>query len=712
MSYYCGVDIGGTFTDCVVLDDAGNVLNAKASSTPPNFSQGFLDALGEAAKKLDLSLEDFLGQTDLLLHGTTVGTNALVQMRGAKTGLITTRGHGDAILIMRSYGRSAGLPIERLLHVSRHRKPDPIVPPSRIKEVSERLDYAGDVFLPLNEDEVREAIEALVADGVEAIAIAFLWGFVNPVHELRVKELVQELAPDVFISCAHELIAKPGEYERTAAAAINAFIGPSTADYVEEVDRATTERGYRQPLLIMQAAGGVVPAEHAAGRPLFTIGSGPVGGVTGAAYLARLMGHENVIAGDVGGTSYDVGIIADGEPLAASETVINQYTFFMPRLDIESIGSGGGSIVWVDEHSRTLRVGPESAGAQPGPACYGRGGERPTVTDCDLVLGRYNPDAFLGGELRLDAEASRRAMDSVAGELGMDAVAAADGALRIVETQMADLMRQMTVERGRDPRDFVVYAFGGGGGARAVEFARELGCSQVVIPLGDLASTWSALGVMSSDVLHVHEHSELVPAPFPSDKLNEIYERLEAEAREQLGREGFSSEEEVDLTRFADMKFSMQIHQVEVPVPSGHLTSEDAEAQIGRFVERYEQTYGQGSAFTEAGTQMGVFRVFARGRLRTPSLPAIEEREAPTPESREVYWRDLGGFHATDVFPGHALGAGFSFEGPCILDLPDTTVVVPPGASGRVDQLGSIVVDVGAPPGQSTDGVVTTAARN
>ena len=712
MSYYCGVDIGGTFTDCVVLDDAGNVLNAKASSTPPNFSQGFLDALGEAAKKLDLSLEDFLGQTDLLLHGTTVGTNALVQMRGAKTGLITTRGHGDAILIMRSYGRSAGLPIERLLHVSRHRKPDPIVPPSRIKEVSERLDYAGDVFLPLNEDEVREAIEELVADGVEAIAIAFLWGFVNPVHELRVKELVQELAPDVFISCAHELIAKPGEYERTAAAAINAFIGPSTADYVEEVDRATTERGYRQPLLIMQAAGGVVPAEHAAGRPLFTIGSGPVGGVTGAAYLARLMGHENVIAGDVGGTSYDVGIIADGEPLAASETVINQYTFFMPRLDIESIGSGGGSIVWVDEHSRTLRVGPESAGAQPGPACYGRGGERPTVTDCDLVLGRYNPDAFLGGELRLDAEASRRAMDSVAGELGMDAVAAADGALRIVETQMADLMRQMTVERGRDPRDFVVYAFGGGGGARAVEFARELGCGQVVIPLGDLASTWSALGVMSSDVLHVHEHSELVPAPFPSDKLNEIYQQLEAEAREQLGREGFSSEAEVDLTRFADMKFSMQIHQVEVPVPSGHLTSEDAEAQIGRFVERYEQTYGQGSAFTEAGTQMGVFRVFARGRLRTPSLPAIEEREAPTPESREVYWRDLGGFHATDVFPGHALGAGFSFEGPCILDLPDTTVVVPPGASGRVDQLGSIVVDVGAPPSQSTDGAIATAARN
>jgi N-methylhydantoinase A len=699
MSYYCGVDIGGTFTDCVVLDEEGNVFNTKASSTPPNFSQGFLDVLQLAADRLEMPLEDFLAQTQLLLHGTTVGTNVLVQMRGAKTGLITTRGHGDALLIMRSYGRSAGLPIERLLHVSRHRKPDPIVAPAHIKEVSERLDWAGDEFLPLNEDEARQAIQELVEEGVEAIAISFLWGFVNPVHELRVKELVQELAPDVFISCAHELIAKPGEYERTAATAINAFIGPSTAKYVQEVDRATSDRGYDQPLLIMQAAGGVVPASAAAGKPLFTIGSGPVGGVTGAAYLAELMGHENVIAGDVGGTSYDVGIIADGEPLAASETVINQYTFFMPRLDIESIGSGGGSIVWVDEHSSTLRVGPESAGALPGPACYGRGGERPTVTDCDLVLGRYNPDTFLGGELKLDVAASRKAIESVSSGLGMDPVEAADGALRIVETQMADLMRQMTVERGRDPRDFVVYAFGGGGGARAVEFARELGCSQVVVPLGDLASTWSALGVMSSDVLHVHEYSELVTAPFPPDKLNEIYADLEGEAREQLESEGFSGDQ-IEITRFADMKFSMQIHQVEVPVPGGTLTAEEAESQISRFIDRYEQTYGEGSAFSGAGTQIGVFRVFARGRLRTPALPPIDEREAPVASSREVYWRDLGGFHATDVFPGDALGAGFEFEGPCILDLPDTTVVVPPGASGRVDRLGSIVIDVGLPADQ------------
>ena len=368
------------------MDESGTLTLAKASSTPPDFSEGFMAAVEEAARRAGLGVEELLSQTDLLLHGTTVGTNVLVQMRGARTGLITTRGHGDALLMMRSFGRSAGLPIERLLHVSRHRKPDPIVPPGLIKEVSERVDWAGDVFLPLNEEEARTAIAELVDEGVEAIAISFLWGFVNPDHERRVKAMVEEMAPGVFVSCAHELIAKPGEYERTAAAAINCFIGPVTSSYVRRLDAATTDRGYGHPLLIMQAAGGVVPAPQAAESPLFTIGSGPVGGVTGAAFLAGLLGHRDVIACDMGGTSFDVGLIHDGLALTATETVINQYTFFMPRLLIESIGAGGGSIIWLDEGSRTLRVGPESAGALPGPGLLRprrRRGPRPaTPTWC------------------------------------------------------------------------------------------------------------------------------------------------------------------------------------------------------------------------------------------------------------------------------------------------------------------------------------------
>jgi len=694
MGYYCGVDIGGTFTDCVVIGDDHTLTLAKVSSTPPEFAKGFIDAVTEAATKLGLELNEFLGQTELLLHGTTVGTNVLVQRRGARTGLITTRGHRDHLLMMRSYGRSAGLPIEQLLRVSRHKKPEPLVPPHLIREVSERVDWEGDVVLEFNEDEARTAVLELVEEHVEAIAISFLWGFVNPSHELRMKEIVEELAPGVFVSCAHQLIAKPGEYERTAAAAINAFIGPSTAKYVEEVDQATTDAGYQAPLLIMQAAGGVAPAALSAKSPLFTIGSGPVGGVTGVAYLAERLGHKNVIAGDMGGTSFDVGIVADGEPLTSSETIINQYTFFMPRLDIESIGAGGGSLVWVDEHSHTLRVGPHSAGAVPGPACYGRGGTQPTTTDCDVILGRYNPDNFLGGSLDLDMKAARDAIESVAAPMGMDPLQAADGALRIVESHMADLMRQMTVERGLDPRDFVVYSFGGAGGAHAVAFARELGCSTVIVPLGDMASVWSALGVMTSDVLHLYERSELLSSPFDAARLNEIYAELEAEALAQLKQEGFA-ESDIELTRIAEMKFSLQIHVLEVTVPAGNLTEADMAEQQERFIARYEQTFGKGAAFPGAGTQIGTCRVVGRGRVRTPELPEIEARQIEPAFQREVYWRELRGLHATDIYRGEDLGAGSTVSGPAIVELPVTTVVLPPGAHAEVDPLGNIVIDVG-----------------
>jgi N-methylhydantoinase A len=691
MTYYCGVDIGGTFTDCVLVDEGGTVTLAKAPSTPDDFATGFLDAIGEAAKQRGLDPETVFPDIELLLHGTTVGTNVLVQMRGAKTGLVTTRGHRDALVMMRSYGRSAGLPIERLLHVSRHRKPEPIVPPQLIKEVSERVDWAGDVFLPLNEDEARQAIEELVAEGVDGIAISFLWGFVNNAHEARVKELVRELAPDVFVSCAHELIAKPGEYERTAAAAINCYIGPSTSNYVQRLERTTRERGYKHPLLIMAAAGGVVPAGDVAEAPLFTIGSGPVGGVTGAAFLARVLGHENVIACDMGGTSFDVGLIHTSMPITATDTIINQYTFYMPRLLIESIGSGGGSVIWVDEQSRTLRVGPESAGADPGPASYGRGGERPTITDANVLLGRYNPDNFLGGRITLDRDAAERAMRTVAEPLGMDPLEAAAGAVRIVEYQMADLMRQMTVEQGLDPREFVVYAYGGAGAAHAAVFARELGCSQVVVPLGDLASTWSALGVMSSDVLHVYERAELLSAPFDADRLNAMYDELERRALDQLHEEGFD-DNAIELSRYADMKFSLQIHQVDVPVPAEKWTAADSERQIAAFIERYESIYGKGSAFTGAGVQIAVARVVARGRIRTPALPRLEPTGPVAPTgTRDVYWEEHGHVE-TDIYDGAALGPGAEIAGPAIVEMSVTTIVVQPGQHGRVDDYGSFVI--------------------
>lgn len=693
MGYFCGIDIGGTFTDCVVIDGEGRVQNAKVSSTPPDFHEGFLNGLEAVAELVDRPLEEFLADTSLLLHGTTVGTNALVQMRGAKTGLIATRGHGGALTMMRSYGRSAGLPIDRLLHVSRHRKPDPIVPPALIKEVSERIDSEGDIFLELNEDEVRGAIAELIEQDVQAVAISLLWGIVNPVHELRIKEICHEMAPDLFVCCGHELISKPGEYERTAGTAINAFIGPSTSRYVERVDRATKEAGYLPPLLIMQAAGGVVSAAEAAEKPLFTIGSGPVGGVTGTAHLAGIRGDRNVIACDMGGTSFDVGIVADGEPLSTSETTINQYTFFMPRLDIESIGSGGGSIVWLDEGTQTMRVGPESAGARPGPASYGRGGTRPTVTDCDLILGRYAPGARLSGELELDRDAAVAAMEPIASSLGMEVIEAAAGAVRIVDAQMAGLMRQMTIERGHDPRDFDVYSFGGAGGLHAVAFARELGADHVVIPLGDFASTWSALGVMTSDVVHVHEHSQLLPEPFDHEQLNAGFEKLEALATAQLEADGFGPGE-TELRRTAEMKFSLQINQVEVPVPSGRLSAADAGEQVGRFMDRYEEIYGKGTGFAEAGSQIGLLRVQARGKVATPALPLAATGSGTEPTSRSAYWSETGAFEDTTIYDSRGIVSGLKIEGPAIVELPSTAVAIPPECRAEVDEYGSVVVEV------------------
>ncbi|MCS6927505.1 MAG: hydantoinase/oxoprolinase family protein, partial [Candidatus Binatia bacterium] len=625
MQYFCGVDTGGTFTDCVVVDERGQITLAKSPSTPHDFAEGFFHALAAAAEKLGLTLSQLMQQTRLLLHGTTVGTNAIVQLRGAKTGLITTRGHGDALLIMRSVGRSAGLPIEKLLHVSRHQKPTPIIPRSLIREVSERIDWRGEVFLPLNIDEARAAIQYLLDQQVEAIAISFLWGFVNPLHELTVKRMVHEMSPATFVTCAHELIAKPGEYERTAATAINCFIGPGSSGYIRRVQERAAQLGYKQPLLIMQAAGGVATAGEAAQKPLFTIGSGPVGGLIGAKSLADLLGHANVIATDVGGTSFDVGIISNGRPLTASETIIHQYTFFMPQLDIQSIGSGGGSIIWIDELSGTMKVGPHSAGADPGPACYNRGGAEPTITDANLILGYLNPRNFLGGKFPLDPERAVRAMQPIADRLHMDVVRTASGAVQIVEFHMADLMRQMTVQRGLDPRDFVVYAYGGGGPLHAVSYARELGCRTVVVPLGSVASTWSALGVQSADLLHVYEKAELLIAPFDPQRLNAIFAELEAKGRAQLQQDGLS-EEAMRFYRSADMKFRLQIHRVEVPVPGGVLTTREIEQLMQTFTDKYESLYGKGSAFKEAGMEIGVLRVVAVGVIPRPTLSRQGQR--------------------------------------------------------------------------------------
>ncbi|MDA8107362.1 MAG: hydantoinase/oxoprolinase family protein, partial [Betaproteobacteria bacterium] len=394
--YLVGVDIGGTFTDCVALDARGRITATKSPSTPGNFAEGMLAALAAAAERLGLTFEQFCAQIRVLTHGTTVGTNALIQRKGARVGLITTKGHEDVIHIMRGSRGVTSRDLRKVVHFPESQKPAPIVPKRLIEGVSERVDCFGEAVVPLNEAQAEAAVKRLVAEGVEAIAVCFLWSFQNPAHEQRVKEIVERLAPGLFVSCSVDIAPKWGEYERTAATVLNAYIGPVMARYLENLAGRLERAGYRHPLQVAQCGGGSVSVARAIESPLLTLDSGPVSGVTGSLYLGRLMGLEDIITTDMGGTSFDVGIVHRGRAQYSFVSNVAQYEYFLSKVDIEAIGSGGGSLVRVEPVTRTLQVGPQSAGADPGPACYGKGGETPTVTDADVVLGTIDPDNFLG----------------------------------------------------------------------------------------------------------------------------------------------------------------------------------------------------------------------------------------------------------------------------------------------------------------------------
>jgi len=693
VKYFCGVDTGGTFTDCAVIDETGKITIAKRPSTPEDYSAGLFDALEACSDRLGISLEMLLENTEHLFLGTTVGTNALVQMKGAKTGLITTRGHRDSLAIMRSAGRSAGLPVEKLLHVSRHQKPPPLIPRQLIHEVSERMDWKGAVFLELNESEAENAIRSLIGEDIEALGICLLWSITNPEHEKKLQAMVNRLAPGMFVSCSHELIAKRGEYERAVGTAINCFIGPTMKEYVEKIEQRASSHGYTKPILMLQVTGGVVPSREVIQTPLYTIGSGPAAGVTGSCFLSNAMGYSNTIVTDMGGTSFETGIIYEGNPLTASETIINQYVFSMPRLDVESIGSGGGSIVWVDDISGTLKVGPESAGADPGPACYGSG-NRPTITDANLILGYLNPDNFLGGKMRLDRDKSIQAMSPLADRLGMEVDELAAGAVRIAETKMAELIRQMTLQRGLDPREFVIFAYGGAGPTHACEYARELGISRIVVPLGTISSAWSAFGTLCADILHVYEKSDFLAQPFDLEHINRTFTELESTGRKQLEEDGVAPDRMV-FQRFAEVKYRMQIHQLPVPLPQGELNENDMVQLVRRFEEIYESFYGKGSAYREAGVEIGLFKVNAIGEMVKPSIPEQAPIQAePRPGRRMIYWRDRGAAVDTPIFAGPDLGPGHTVSGPAVVEFPETTIVIQPFAKAVVDGSGSFIIDL------------------
>jgi len=696
MAYLVGIDIGGTFTDCAIVDRAGKLLTTKVPSTPADFSRGMMDALDAGAQALGIGLDRFCRDIAFLSHGTTVGTNTIIQKKGAKVGLITTKGHEDAIHIMRGSRGYGGRDIRKVVHFPETSKPQPIVPKRLIRGVSERVDCFGEVVVELNEKEAEAAIRSLVAEGVEAIAICFLWSFRNPDHELKVKKMVQRLAPSLFVTCSFDIAPKWGEYERVTATALNAYLGPVMSGYLHKLNSSLKKLGYAHGLQITQCGGGTVPVERAGEAPLLTLDSGPVSGVTASMFLGAAMGERNVITTDMGGTSFDVSIIHDGRPAYSFVANTDQYEYFLPKVDLQAIGAGGGSLVRVRPETRTMTVGPDSAGAFPGPVCYGRGGKVPTVTDAQVVLGYLDPDNFAGGKMKLDKQSAADAIAAVGAQIGMKPVECAAGICRIVELQMADVIRKVTVEKGYDPRDFVLFAFGGAGPAHAGVFARELGVRKIIVPQRKAASTWCAFGAAAADVLHIFEHSEIMPTPVPARRINDALEALETKASALMKKESIAPGRQ----RFEfslDVRHRGQINEVEVPLDSPRLKDGYELPLRKRFVRRYEKLYGRGSALAGAQLELVVARLRARALTPRPRLVSTRKNQRAIPSrakrnSRSIYWSDLGKFRQTPVFDGESLATGNRIRGPAIVETADTTVVVHPGRTLRLDALGNFEI--------------------
>jgi N-methylhydantoinase A len=699
LAYICGVDIGGTFTDCVLLDDRGNVTLGKAPSTPPDFHQGFLDSLQVAAGKAGISLESLVaGAKGRIFHGCTVGTNALVERKGARVGLITTRGHRDAIHIMLAAGRVRGLSPEELTRVAATKKPDPIVPKHFIAEVDERVTWDGNVLVELNEESVASAIQALLERGAEAIAVSLLWSVVNPAHEQAIKEMIERVAPGMFVSLSSEVVPRVGEYERTVATVMNAYIGPVMNQYLEQLEQGLAELGHEGSLQMMSCSGGLIDAKQARVLPVLTIGSGPVAGLIGARQLgvSTLQGQANILTTDMGGTSFDVGMIYGSRPVTRTSTIQSQYEYFLPTVDVRSVGAGGGSIIYFDANSGTLRVGPHSAGSRPGPACYGRGGTQAAVTDADLVLGYLDPDYFLGGDLRLDLRAARKALKRAGEPLGFGPEETAAAAARIVDNHMADAIRLMSIQQGYDPRNFVVYAYGGAGPVHASAYARELGVKKITVPLSDFAAGWSAFGVASSEAVFIQELARFMRAPFDPDLLNGSWQSAEESVLGRLAAQGIPHDR-VRLDRFAGMRYALQINEVEVSAVNGRYDEASGRDLIEAFEQEYARLYGQGTGYAEAGFEIRSIKVVATARVSDLDLSL--DRNRPNGETsalkgeRSVMWYEQGlSPQTTRVYDGMLLRTEEKLAGPAIIEFPDTTVVVRHGQTAMLDPVGSIDV--------------------
>lgn len=687
--YRIGVDVGGTFTDLVLRRPDGTVVLEKTPTTPADQSEAVLAGLERLAGAEALDLTGLLTRTASIVHGTTTGDNTMIQMSGAPTGLLVTAGFRDEIELRRCYKEDIWDPA--------YPAPAPIARRRVRLEIPERLTAEGTVDTPLDEAAVRAATRRLRAFGVTSIAVVFLHSYLNPAHERRARELILEEYPDVaLVSLSHEVYPKPPEFERTSTTLVNAYVGPPIVRYLERLERRLTDAGYAEQLLIATSGGGVATPDAIGRRAVATIGSGPTGGVVAAARAARDAGLGDVVSVDMGGTSYDVCLIRDGRPeLTADWNWRHRYCIALPMVDIHAIGAGGGSIATVDGGG-VLHVGPESAGSDPGPACYGTGGTAPTVTDADVLLGRLDPGAFWGGRRPLVVERAEEVLERLGKELGVDAADAAVAVLRIVDAHMTDAIRRVLALAGADPRRLDLVAFGGMGAVHASTQAAGLGIRRLLVPRA--APGFSALGLMSAD--HVVDATRTLLADWRAldlDRLNTLADDLETAGRGELTAAGVP-ESRMQLEWMLNLVYPGQTFDHSIPLPRQAgipIAAADVAAAVDEFHRQNEE-----ARLIEARSQEPMvrgIRLLATGLVDQPAPVVLEPDPAPPNPvaTRPVHTGD--GWHDAPVYDGDALRPGLPVIGPAIVQWPFTTLVLRPGDQAHVRPNGDVLVDVAAP---------------
>ena len=697
-NFIIGIDTGGTFTDVVVLGDSGKVWTAKASTTPDDFSRGVMDAVAEAAAAVGVQTSELLGQTKLFKHGSTVATNALITRNGCKVGLITTKGFEDTTEIMRAIGRVDGLSDDEIKHVTWITKPEPFVPRERVIGVRERIDYQGNEIVPLNWDDVMEAIHRLMQeDQVDAIAVSLMHAWANPKHEEEIRALTAEADPHrkVYWSFGSSLSQVAGEYARTNTAILNSYLGPTVEHYLTGLQSKLQKGGLKAPLLIMQGNGGVAHREHVSA--IANLQSGPAGGMIASAYIAGLLNQKNVITTDMGGTSFDVGLITEGYWRYAQEPIVERFRMQQPIIDIESIGAGGGTIAHVEAETGRLLVGPRSAGASPGPVCYDAGGEQVTVTDCDLALGVIDPAYFLGGRKKLNKDKALHAIEEqIARPLKLKVNEAAAGIYDIVNAKMSDLIRRQVVRTGYLPEEFVIYAFGGAGPVHASGFAAELGIKKIYIFA--TSPVFSAFGAAAADVIRTRVISCQYVMPADPAVINQRLDGIEKEMAGAMTGEGFKPNQ-VEFRRYFTMRYRRQSAGVEMPVSFDRFNSKRMSEIHSAFEQKYEELYGVGAGYSKAGIEISEIRVDAVGKVAKPKLSVKRKANGNARRAfkrkRQVFFaRPERKFIDTPVYDYELLGVGSTIRGPAIVELPFTTTLIPPEHKITVDPYLNLVMQV------------------